>query len=803
MEQVVINIIDTHNAFTVTEKYTETGAPVLSYTGGESLFSTVMSSKFTFNMLNETAEDGKFLDLLTGEERRFLIEVRDMTSRFGFSDPNIPVELDLDGNLVWRGFLLPDVYTEPYKNGSFFVGFTATDGLDVLKTKPFLFYKTGTVIQYIAKCLWETGLHQQIYFAPAIENAFYQWENIQIFDECFTKYNENTDTYQYSNCYDVLSKLLKAVGATVFQYNGKWFVVGFNRKGKSLDSYRVYDPYGVFIANKQVIRSLKTPRFNKGLNVSMLSPYKTVQLNVSYQESDKAVDFSGLYKNEELTSDEYKEAVANNTIISVSPFNKWKKNAATAVRSTSEDDASYLRLSVEGNNTLHDPDERPIYDRKAPFYVTMGKVYGPPHNFDADYIELKADETVYISPQVEGKDLTFDVDMEFKIFRDALDKGRFDDDFYRQALRVDLRIDDDVVFSTRAETSVYNSGDTKLTFNATSVGPKYYWYVFPDYLKPIYVLDRFTMPAHLKAEVKKTGIKTDSFGKLNLRIYIPKNGDETFGFNDYHVSDVTITKLEIKVKAWDNEQYKLSREIRYTTKYEDDLYFGDGKNDLYDNLFKINDRDDYPASVNQVNLLSGLPYQDALYYYFPINQLYGDWINSRYHTLMFHSLGTLERLYAHKLFGKLGVESGLEYTTNNLRISKARIDEFRYIREFFSSIDQITVAQIILKSGGVLNASNDVPREKYIKWKRSGVTEENRYFTTYAKMIHEVTATNTVRLEGTALDIILPMDLIQFNFMGQKNFIPTGLNVDFSSGKTRLTLNQAINQTVIDYATES
>src|SRR5690606_8611127 len=253
------------------------------------------------------------------------------------------------------------------------------------------------------------------------------------------------------------------------------------------------------------------------------------------------------------------------------------------------DDASYLRLSVEGNNTLHDPDERPVYDRKAPFYVTMGKVYGPPHNFDADYIELKADETVYISPQVEGKYLTFDVDMEFKIFRGALDKGRFDDDFYRQALRVDLRIDDDVVFSTRAETSVYNSGDTKLTFNATSVGPKYYWYVFPDYLKPIYVLDRFTMPAHLKAEVKKTGIKTDSFGKLNLRIYIPKNGDETFGFNDYHVSDVTITKLEIKVKAWDNEQYKLSREIRYTTKYEDDLDFGDGKNDLYDNLFKIND----------------------------------------------------------------------------------------------------------------------------------------------------------------------------------------------------------------------
>src|SRR5690606_14841491 len=147
-------------------------------------------------------------------------------------------------------------------------------------------------------CLWETGLHQEIYFAPGIENAFYNWQDIQIFDECFTKYNENTDAYNYSSCYDVLSKLLKAVGATVFQHNGRWFIVGFNRNGNSLDTYRVYNPYGVYMYNKQVVRTLKNPKFNKGLGVNMASPNKTVQLNVSYQESKNAVDFSKLYKNE-------------------------------------------------------------------------------------------------------------------------------------------------------------------------------------------------------------------------------------------------------------------------------------------------------------------------------------------------------------------------------------------------------------------------------------------------------------------------------------------------------------------------
>src|SRR5690606_21071703 len=149
---------DTHNFYPTVEKYTGLGDPVLSYSGGESLFTTIMSSKFSFSILNETAEDGKFLDLLTGEERRFLIEVRKV-----FPDSLNPWDpaVEIGSDMIWRGFLLPDIYSEPYKNGSFFVGFTATDGLDVLKTKPFLFYKTGSVIDYISKCLWETGLHQE------------------------------------------------------------------------------------------------------------------------------------------------------------------------------------------------------------------------------------------------------------------------------------------------------------------------------------------------------------------------------------------------------------------------------------------------------------------------------------------------------------------------------------------------------------------------------------------------------------------------------------------------------------------
>lgn len=797
MEQIVINIIDTHNFYPTVEKYTGLGDPVLSYSGGESLFTTIMSSKFSFSILNETAEDGKFLDLLTGEERRFLIEVRKV-----FPDSLNPWDpaVEIGSDMIWRGFLLPDIYSEPYKNGSFFVGFTATDGLDVLKTKPFLFYKTGSVIDYISKCLWETGLHQEIYFAPAIENAFYQWENIQIFEECFTKFNENTDAYQYSNCYDVLDKLLKAVGATVFQHNGKWLITGFNRKSNLIDSYRVYTPFGIYSHIKQLIKKVQQPMFGTGVNVSMASPYRSVQLNVSYNVSDKAVDFSQFIKNTELSSDEYTAAVSNGTIQNIAPFNKWKKNAATAVRATPEDGGVYLQLGIDTPGGMHPPEAYPMYYRKAPFCITMGKVYGPPHNFDADYIELKSSETVYISPQVDGKDLEFDVEMECKIFRNGIDQGRFDNDFYARALRVDLMLGDEVVFTTRSDHPKYDSGDTKLTFHAKDLGPVYHWYIFPDYLTPAYRLSRYEIEAHLKAEVKRTGIKSNAFGNLNVRVYIPKNGDETFGINDYHVSDVTITKLDVKVRAWDDEQYQLNREIRYTTKFESSLAFADGKNDLYLNLFKINGRNDYPASLGSFTLFTGTPTQSSLYYHFMVPGIYADYINSRYTTLVLHSED--KSVLAHKVFGKLGVESGIDFQDGMLRVSKARIDEFPHLREQLNSINKITVAEILMDDTWVISKPN-IPRDHFIGWKRHGSAEVTRYLETYAKTIHQVTATTATKIEGTAKAIVSPLDIVQFNFLGQKNFIPTSVNIDFTKGATRLTLSEAINQNVIDYANES
>lgn len=788
MEKIVINIIDTHNDFATLERFTQVGAPVLSYSGAESRFDTIMSSKFSFNMLNETAEDGHYLDLLTGEERRFLVEIRDV-SPFQLIPAN-----DLDANIVWRGYLLPDIYSEPYDNVNFFVGFTATDGLDILKTKDFLFYKTGSVIDYIAKCLCETGLDQEIYFAPGIENASYDWADIQIFEECFTKYNENTETYDYSNCYDVLDKLLKSVGATVFQYKGKWFIQGFNRKQNILDTYRVYDSFGKFKRNERVFKTVKKPMFSKGLSVSVKSPFKTVQMNMEYQRSKSEVFPEQYYKTET-----YQESdLSWPALKSLAPWNNWANKAGSDFTYESEDSGTYLKLSDESfdnSHVMHPENEEPLSCQKPPFYLNVYKRFGRPVDLSKDFVELKSDKRIYVSPQVEGKPLEFDFDFEF-ICPNWVEADDFANNFYKQVFRIDVLLDDVLIFSTRAETNKYQAADSKIEFIPGVEGPEYLWYTSSSGTRWKYRLKRFRIPSRLRAEIKPGTIKTNSFGKLNIRVFTPRNGDNSFSSTDgYHANSVTMTKMDIKVKSWDNERFQVLREIRYTTKFEAQLSFSDGKNDLYDNLFKINDRDDYFATLKTSTLYSNTapPDNDNLYYWFYVPAVLLNAVRGFYHTLKLYN--GAKSVTACLIFGKLSRESGIEIEGDYIRISKSRIDEFPVYRDLLNNITKITIGRDRLFS----LAPFDIPRENFLKWKRSNSSETLRYLDSYGRMLHECQPTITSILEGQALDIVFPNDLIEFDWRGVKNFIPTRLSINLSEGKTSLVMSEANFENLNDY----
>lgn len=190
---------------------------ILRYNGSDDKFQPIMSSELNFDLLVSDAMDGKYLHLFTGSETHFKVQLEDITT------PETPI-------VIWEGFILPDLYSEPYTNDSFFVSFTASDGLGRLKNKylPANFYTdTKSVSSIIAECLKCTGLSLPLVIAPAIENAIVSLtvDQLEIDTTIFI------DKEKKQNAYQILEDLITSLGCKLFQYNQTWYIIGINRMG--------------------------------------------------------------------------------------------------------------------------------------------------------------------------------------------------------------------------------------------------------------------------------------------------------------------------------------------------------------------------------------------------------------------------------------------------------------------------------------------------------------------------------------------------------------------------------------------
>jgi len=255
-----IDIIDTVSPLVqITQELASGGGIQLSWNGGDKKEELkIVSSQLNFDMLDRLYQDAAFAAYYTGNETRFKVELR----------------LSADDSLIWQGFILPDLYTEPYKNGSLFVNFTATDGLGRLKGKYLTdeFYsREKSVIEILSQCLRLTGLELDLYFAPAIENFLVKdWRLIYIDTANFLDKNKKLDVYA------ILEILLNDTLCVCYQADNRWYVEGINRRHQRKTTYKTFDYLGNPIATVVFDRLVKqiTPLVTP--TVSIIAPYNEI-----------------------------------------------------------------------------------------------------------------------------------------------------------------------------------------------------------------------------------------------------------------------------------------------------------------------------------------------------------------------------------------------------------------------------------------------------------------------------------------------------------------------------------------------
>jgi len=255
-----IDIIDTTSPLTriIVESASASGI-VLNWNGGDTKDETaIVSSELNFDMLTKTADDAAFINFFSGDEHRFKVMIKD----------------SVDDAIIWQGYVLPDLYSEPYKNVCFFVSFTATDGLGRLKGKylPEEYYsREKSLIDIYCQILKLTGIELDLYFLPAIENFVNKdWNTIYIDTENFIDGKKKKDAYS------ILETLLQDTLCVCYQADNRWYIEGLNQRNVRQVAYKKYDVDGVFVANVAYDRLLKniTPLVTPMITV--IPPYNEI-----------------------------------------------------------------------------------------------------------------------------------------------------------------------------------------------------------------------------------------------------------------------------------------------------------------------------------------------------------------------------------------------------------------------------------------------------------------------------------------------------------------------------------------------
>jgi hypothetical protein len=302
MKHLQIQIVDTYeNDMPLDVEVTRSNAPVLSYESGDDIYEPLFTSNLKFDMRVPDFGDAHFLHLFTGDENRFKVVLNALN------------EAEDETRLLWQGFLLPDLMSEPYTNNNLFVNFEAIDMLASLKgklLKPWEYYQRYNIGILLAKIFALTGVSQPMIIRPSIVPvaAGFGWQTLNV---DLLKY---VDGDKLTDVYTILTEVLASNLLTCYSYKGYWNIDGVTRKNETTGMALFFDENGVYEGQNTITKQIVQPPAVAGnLNFSAMTPWKTVEAAFNYKGDNNVLP------DDVVSKDVFYTAYNNGEFISTSP----------------------------------------------------------------------------------------------------------------------------------------------------------------------------------------------------------------------------------------------------------------------------------------------------------------------------------------------------------------------------------------------------------------------------------------------------------------------------------------------------
>jgi len=199
---------------------------------GSEKYKAIKGSACEFSVISTS--DQQFLNLFTTTSREYKVIVY------------------RDSYEIWRGFIDPDSYQEPFLYHPYESVIHASDGLGELKNVEFptpdtteYYNLENHLLYYIRECLFATGHELDLWVTNNLNwtGATRMIDDTYLHHKCW-----RDDNNEFTDCYDILDKILTSIGARLYQWNGVWNIerIDYLRDGSvDINKYTAASNYNV------------------------------------------------------------------------------------------------------------------------------------------------------------------------------------------------------------------------------------------------------------------------------------------------------------------------------------------------------------------------------------------------------------------------------------------------------------------------------------------------------------------------------------------------------------------------------
>jgi len=684
------------------------------------------------------AVDGYFLHLLTGDEKRYFVRLKNHDTNGGTQ-------------LLWQGFILPDLYKEPYKNGALFVDFTAVDMLASLKGKtfePWFYYTKFNLPRLLGYILAETGLQQEMYVKVAFENYRYglpfSWREINLSLETFT------DGKKYDDLYTILESVLQSQGLQILSFRGKWILQGFTRRQEASGIAEVYYHDGVYKESVTLNHDVVNPLFSTTPLINAETPYKSVN---TVFNSDAESNF---FTDDVVVNDDYYSAsVVDEEFYLPSFINEVSSNWQTVGNPP-------LRVLVEipylHYKSLTDP-------------VSSGQYNMSESAIRANYLECI--QHPFLLPGLRYE-LEFEVYGTARITNISNIINRFEAGEFNFLCLFSLFHAGQEIISNRPGflnsdkfQTINTYGPVSSTIPGSNVGG--YW--------------RF-----------KKQFTVQDVGNVSFRFYPPLGNFTNPTIENFSI-EPRVLKITLLDDFQDTESVSAVRDINYTTVFNVNLPltnsvysfikkgFGYGSSDGLQYTSVVRGAVEAYVALQEISTGTTLQLNMAGYEISPIIAV-----------LMFIR-GGRQRTFLENADGACEYFQSLYYMTRFNRSILA----FIYDYNGFPKLPPGYKTHAVLESSQTIKMMNtiDVFEDVSLRelWKIYGFTDYSlkTYAKTMAYAYHCTRPATIFNIDATALKLVWPLQRVLFRYLGQNRyFLPVYYKLSLFGGKTEVRMKEAI-----------